>query len=168
MVPTWAENRSNMAEICYLSRYLIYVQILKRCLCQVGPNMGPSWVAKSQQKSLKLQFGRQKAAKRTPEASGSPFWTLRGTILDPPGVDLGPPRGWFSLQCSILFHAYRLYRLSTYLASCRYCYPDSLGRRVPALALTVHLFSSQLVWRMSGRLRIRRALWLEACVTLFF
>ena len=69
-------------------------------LYQVGPSMGPSWVAKSPQQSLTIQLGRQKAAKRTPEASGSSFWTLRGgdlwgsprecvsvAIVDPPVND---------------------------------------------------------------------------------
>ena len=142
MVPTWAENRSNMAENCDLSRYLICVKTLKRFWCQLGPNMGPSWVAKSLQNSLQTQLGHQKAANRTPEASGSQFWTLRGTIGDPPGVDLKPPGNCFfrfsgvrfsTLRMTILFHAF----------PCRHRLTACLLTWLPAAAATM---ASQVLW----------------------
>ena len=86
-------------------------------------------------KTLQHRPGHPKGRQETPEASGTPFWTLRATILDPPGVDFGPPGGMilsnsgdrFSIpRGTFLFHAFgcrhRLYRLSTYLAACRCCF----------------------------------------------
>ena len=93
-VPTWAKKQSKMAEHCLLSRYPIYVQMLCCFLCQVGPNMGPSWVAKSLQKSLKINLDAKKPPRgpqRPLEAhlgsSGGGFWTLQGSIWDLPGGD---------------------------------------------------------------------------------
>ena len=79
------------------------------------------------QKPLEDHFGPSKGR----------FWTLQGSIWDLPEDE-------FSLIQGILFHAFpcrhRLYHLSIYLAACRCCHhgvPGSLGRRVPALALTI-------------------------------
>ena len=63
----------------------------------VGPfwasNMDPTWALKSVKKTLQHRPGHPKGRQETPEASGTPFWTLQATIFDPPGVDLGPPGG---------------------------------------------------------------------------
>ncbi len=114
--------------------------------------MDPSWVAKSLQKSLTYQLGRQKAAKRTPEASGRPSWTPWVTILEPPGRFWAPrvtvfdtPGLYFSTPLED-DSASRLFMLPSpwtpvYLPGCLPLLPTrvaaSLGRRVAALALTI-------------------------------